>query len=115
MVCVWFLQLAKRAADVVVRRENAFTPKQVACLAYSFSWCGGECVDTVGDFLVTEALKVLAEMDPGDLSTLYAAMQRMRLLSRETANLIFEKLTDDVDRFTCADVVSVLRAMASSG
>lgn len=99
----------------MVRRENAFTPKQVACLAYSFSWCGGECADTVGDFLVTEAMKVLAEMDPGDLSTLYTALQRMRLLNWDTANLIFEKLTDDVDRFTCADVVSVLRAMASTG
>ncbi|KYF43056.1 putative Pb-reticulocyte-binding protein [Toxoplasma gondii ARI] len=106
--------LLNRMASVVVRRENAFTPKQLGTIAFTFSWFRGAPTDTVADFVLAECVKLLPEMEPFHVTLLFGSLRRMRCLNRDVANLMIEKLTDDIDRFTSDDVVGVLRALASN-
>ncbi|PFH37179.1 hypothetical protein BESB_036370 [Besnoitia besnoiti] len=107
-------QLMNRMANVIVRRENAFTPKQLGTIAFTFSWFRGTPTDTVADFVLAECVKLLPEMEPFHVTLLFGSLRRMRCLNRDVANLMIEKLTDDVDRFTSDDVVGVLRALAAN-
>ncbi|CBZ54664.1 conserved hypothetical protein [Neospora caninum Liverpool] len=107
-------QLLNRMANVVVRRENAFSPKQLGTIAFTFSWFRGGPTDTVADFVLAECVKLLPEMEPFHVTLLFGSLRRMRCLNRDVANLMIEKLTDDIDRFTSDDVVGVLRALAAN-
>jgi len=106
--------LAQRLAEAVIRREDAFNTRSLATIALSLSLRGTRDVSTV-EFIRTEALKLMNEFEPAHCTMLLEAFRRWGVFDRQLVDLIVERMSDEVDRFTARDVVEAVAVVSRLG
>lgn len=107
-------ELAQRLAEVVIRREDAFNPRSLATVALSLSVRGVRDVATV-EFIRTEAFKMMDDMEPAHCVMLLEAFRRWGVFDRQLVDMVVERMSDEVDRFTARDVVDALGVVSRLG
>jgi hypothetical protein len=107
-------ELAQRLAEVVARREDAFSPRNLTSIALTLAVRGVRDVSTV-EFVRSEALKLINDFDPSHCSVLLEAFRRWGVFDRELVDLLVERMSDEVDRFTARDVVEAFAVISRLG
>lgn len=105
---------AQRLAEVVVRREDAFNPRNLATVALALSARGVRDAAAV-EFVRTEAMKLMNDMEPPQCTTLLEAFRRWGVFDRQLVDLIVERMCDEVDRFSSRDVVDAMGVASRLG
>lgn len=106
--------LAQRLAEVAVRREDAFSPRNLASVAMALSVRSVRDTATV-EFIRTEAMKLMDDFEPTQCVLLLEAFRRWGVFDKELVDLIVERMSDEVDRFTARDVVDALAVASRIG
>eukprot|EP00920_Eleutheroschizon_duboscqi_P021127 GHVT01049724.1.p1 GENE.GHVT01049724.1~~GHVT01049724.1.p1 ORF type:complete len:539 (-),score=59.10 GHVT01049724.1:420-2036(-) len=108
------LHVVGRLSEVVQRRANGFSPRQLSTLSLAFSVFGLRDPQLV-QFLREETMRQLPHFSPPDVYITLEAMRRTKDYKKELVDLLVEKLCDDVDRFTLRDTVECLNVLAKMG
>lgn len=106
--------LAQRLAEVVVRREDAFNPRNLASVALALSVRSVRDTATI-EFVRSEAMKLMDDFEPTQCVILLEAFRRWGVFDKELVDLIVERMSDEVDRFTARDVVDALAVASRIG
>lgn len=106
--------LAQRLAEVVVRREDAFNPRNLASVALALSMRSVRDTATV-EFVRTEAMKLMDDFEPMQCVLLLEAFRRWGVFDKELVDLVVERMSDEVDRFTARDVVDAMAVASRIG
>lgn len=107
-------ELAQRLGEVVVRREDAFSPRNLTSIALTLAVRGVRDQAAV-EFVRTEALKLINDFDPSHCSMLLEAFRRWGVFDRELVDLAVERMSDEVDRFAARDVVEAFAVISRLG
>jgi len=107
-------ELAQRLAEVVTRREDAFSPRNLTSITLTLAVRGVRDVSTV-EFVRAEALKLINDFEPSHCSMLLEAFRRWGVFDRELVDLLVERMSDEVDRFTARDVVDAFAVISRLG
>lgn len=75
---------------------------------------GARDVATV-EFVRTEALKLIHDFEPLHCAMLLEAFRRWGVFDRSLVDLVVERLSDEIDRFSSKDVVEVLGVLSRLG
>ena len=106
--------LAQRLAEVARQREDTFGPRNLANVAIALSMRGVRDVPTV-EFIRNEALKLMDDLEPAHCITLLEAFRRWGVFDRQLVDLLVERMSDEVDRFTTRDLVQALAVISRLG
>ncbi|CAE8617075.1 unnamed protein product [Polarella glacialis] len=106
--------LAQRLAEVITRREDAFNPRNLASVAIALSVRGVRDVATV-EFIRNEAIKLMDDLEPTQCVMLLEAFRRWGVFDRQLVDMIVERMSDEVDRFTARDLVDALAVISRLG
>lgn len=106
--------LALRLAETIVRREDAFTPRHLAGVAYALAVRGTRDSQAI-EFIRTEAMKLMNDLEPSHCSMLLEAFRRWGVFDRQLVDLIVERMCDEIDRFDSRDVVDTLGVISRLG
>eukprot|EP00928_Gymnodinium_smaydae_P001821 TRINITY_DN10654_c1_g1_i2.p1 TRINITY_DN10654_c1_g1~~TRINITY_DN10654_c1_g1_i2.p1 ORF type:complete len:547 (+),score=69.35 TRINITY_DN10654_c1_g1_i2:81-1721(+) len=106
--------LAQRLAEVVTRREDSLTSRELSTIAMSLAMRGVRDETTV-EYIRTESLKIMSEFEPGHCSMLLEAFRRWGVFDRQLTDLAVERLCDEIDRFTGRDIVATLGVASRLG
>eukprot|EP00931_Biecheleriopsis_adriatica_P112620 TRINITY_DN872_c0_g1_i1.p1 TRINITY_DN872_c0_g1~~TRINITY_DN872_c0_g1_i1.p1 ORF type:complete len:564 (+),score=121.58 TRINITY_DN872_c0_g1_i1:47-1738(+) len=106
--------MAQRLAEVVTRREDAFNPRNLANVAIALSIRGVRDVPTV-EFIRNEAMKLMDDLEPAHCVMLLEAFRRWGVFDRQLVDMIVERMSDEVDRFTARDLVDALAVISRLG
>lgn len=106
--------LAQRLAETVTRREDVFTPRNLANIAIALSMRGVRDVTTV-EFIRNEAIKLMDDLEPAHCVMLLEAFRRWGVFDRQLVDMIVERMSDEVDRFTARDLVDALAVISRLG
>lgn len=107
-------ELAQRLAEVVTRREDTFSPRNLATIAMALSVRGVRDVTTI-EFVKAEALKRIDDMEPAQCIMLLEAFRLWGSFDRQLVDMVVERMSDEVDRFTAADVVEAIAGISRLG
>jgi len=99
---------------VVVRREDSFKPRDLSTVALALAMRGARDAATV-EFVRTEALKLIHDFEPLHCAMLLEAFRRWGVFDRSLVDLVIERLSDEIDRFSSKDVVEVLGVLSRLG
>ncbi|CEL93169.1 unnamed protein product [Vitrella brassicaformis CCMP3155] len=108
------LELVHKLGDVVMRRENAFNPRNLSSLALAFSTMGHRDPNLI-EFIRVEAVKYMQDFRPNDLHVIMDAYRRWGVYNRELADMLVERMTDEIDRYTSKDVIMTLHVLSQVG
>lgn len=106
--------LAQRLAEVARQREDTFSPRNLANVAMALSMRGVRDVPTV-EFIRNEALKLMDDLEPVHCIMLLEAFRRWGVFDRQLVDLLVERMSDEVDRFTTRDLVDALAVISRLG
>lgn len=105
---------AQRLAEVITRREDAFNPRSLAAVAVALSLRNVRDVATV-EFLRNEVIKVMDDLEPAHCVMVLEAFRRWGVFDREFFDMIVERMSDEVDRFTTRDIVDSFAVISRLG
>lgn len=97
-----------------MRREDAFSPRNLTAIAISLAMRGVRDVSTI-EFVRTEAMKLMDDLEPGHCNLLLEAFRRWGVFDRQLVDMLVERMCDEVDRFTARDVVEALAVVSRLG
>eukprot|EP00922_Rhytidocystis_sp_ex-Travisia-forbesii_P052832 GHVS01078371.1.p1 GENE.GHVS01078371.1~~GHVS01078371.1.p1 ORF type:complete len:562 (-),score=56.04 GHVS01078371.1:41-1726(-) len=106
--------IAQKVAEIAMRRENSFHPRALSSMVVSLPRLlvrDPACIE----FFRLEALKLLPEASPMDLHNMLDGFRMWGVLKRELADLITEKMSDEIDRYTSRDVCDTLKVLSAAG
>eukprot|EP00933_Yihiella_yeosuensis_P070882 TRINITY_DN79046_c0_g1_i1.p1 TRINITY_DN79046_c0_g1~~TRINITY_DN79046_c0_g1_i1.p1 ORF type:complete len:575 (-),score=99.25 TRINITY_DN79046_c0_g1_i1:180-1904(-) len=106
--------LANQLAEAVTRREDAFNPRNLSSVAIALSVRGVRDVGTV-EFIRNEAIKLMDDLEPSHCVMLLEAFRRWGVFDRQLVDMIVERMSDEVDRFTARDLVDALAVISRLG
>eukprot|EP00441_Pelagodinium_beii_P003545 CAMPEP_0197691952 /NCGR_PEP_ID=MMETSP1338-20131121/110436_1 /TAXON_ID=43686 ORGANISM="Pelagodinium beii, Strain RCC1491" /NCGR_SAMPLE_ID=MMETSP1338 /ASSEMBLY_ACC=CAM_ASM_000754 /LENGTH=490 /DNA_ID=CAMNT_0043274561 /DNA_START=131 /DNA_END=1603 /DNA_ORIENTATION=+ len=106
--------MAQRLAEVVTRREDAFNPRSLANVAIALSIRGVRDVPTV-EFIRNEAIKLMDDLEPAHCVMILEAFRRWGVFDRQLVDMVVERMSDEVDRFTARDLVDALAVISRLG
>jgi len=106
--------LAQRLAEVIVRREDSFSPRNLATIALALSVRSVRDNSTV-EFIRAEATKLIHDFEPAHCNMFLEALRRWGIFDRQLVDLLVERLSDEIDRFTSRDVVDCLGVVSRLG
>mmetsp|Transcript_129369 Transcript_129369/g.258287 ORF Transcript_129369/g.258287 Transcript_129369/m.258287 type:complete len:584 (-) Transcript_129369:37-1788(-) len=106
--------LAQRLAEVVIRREDALNPRNLASIAIALSLRSVRDTATI-EFVRTEAIKLMDDFEPTQCVLLLEAFRRWGVFDKQLVDLVVERMCDEVDRFTARDVVDALEVVSRMG
>ena len=107
-------ELARKMGEVATKRLNAFSPNDIAELAFGLG-SRGYSDPVFVDFVRMEALKMVQDFSPSSAIMMLEAFRRMGVFNRELVDNLVERLTDEVDRFTSKDIVNCVTVFAKLG
>jgi hypothetical protein len=107
-------ELARKIGEVVSKRTNAFSPSDLAAIAFGLG-SRGYSDPVFVDFIRMEAMKMIQDFSPDSAIMLLEAFRRMGVFNRELVDNIVERLTDEVDRFTSKDIVNCVTVFSKLG
>ena len=97
--------LAQRLAEVVRERKDAFSPRDLVTVAMALAMRGVRDALTI-EFIRQEALKRVDDLEPAHCISLLDSFRRWGVFDRELVDLLVERMSDEVDRFTTGGVWS---------
>eukprot|EP00928_Gymnodinium_smaydae_P077272 TRINITY_DN60529_c0_g1_i1.p1 TRINITY_DN60529_c0_g1~~TRINITY_DN60529_c0_g1_i1.p1 ORF type:complete len:547 (+),score=42.17 TRINITY_DN60529_c0_g1_i1:67-1707(+) len=106
--------LAQRLAEIVTRREDSLTSRELSTVAMALAMRGVRDETTV-EYIRNEALKIMSEFEPGHCSMLLEAFRRWGVFDRQLTDLAVERLCEEIDRFTSRDIVATLGVASRLG
>jgi hypothetical protein len=107
-------ELARKMGEIAGKRMNAFSPTDLAELTFGLGTRGYSDPVFV-DFVRMEALKLVQDFTPSSAIMMLEACRRMGVFNRELVDNLVERLTDEVDRFTCKDIVNCVTVFSKLG
>lgn len=107
-------KLAKQCVKFAVARPNAFDPTTFTECVSFVARVGAADVQFV-EFIRSEALLLMPEFGPTELATLLEAFNVMKLYNRELIDLLVERMSEEIDRYTPVDIARTLDVIASMG
>eukprot|EP00927_Polykrikos_kofoidii_P054236 TRINITY_DN4868_c0_g1_i2.p1 TRINITY_DN4868_c0_g1~~TRINITY_DN4868_c0_g1_i2.p1 ORF type:complete len:582 (-),score=112.64 TRINITY_DN4868_c0_g1_i2:80-1825(-) len=105
---------AERLAEVVCHREDAFSARSLASVALALAMRGTRNPASI-EFIRTEAMKMMNDLEPSQCSMLLEAFRRWGVFDKVFVDLIVERMCDEIDRFSSRDVVDVLGVASRMG
>ncbi|CAD7959999.1 unnamed protein product [Amoebophrya sp. A120] len=106
--------LVQSLATTIRQRENAFSPRYLAQLALALSSRKVHDVELI-EFVRQETMKVVQDIEPAHAVGLLEAFRRWGFFDREMHDMIVERMTDEVDRFSSRDIVDALKVLSDLG
>jgi len=107
-------EFAQRLAEVVTRREDAFSPRNLANVAIALSIRGVRDAATI-EFIKAEAIKLVDDMEPAHCILLLEAFRRWGVFDRQLVDVLVERMCDEIDRFSARDVVDAFAVISRLG
>lgn len=107
-------ELARKVGEVVSNRSNAFSPSDIAHLAFGLG-SRGYSDPVFVDFIRMESMKMVQDFTPESGVMVLEAFRRMNVFNRALVDNVVERLTDEVDRFTSKDIVNCVTVFAKIG
>eukprot|EP00392_Amoebophrya_sp_AT5.2_P009321 g9349.t1 len=101
-------------AATVKARENAFSPRYLSQIALALSARKVQDVHLI-EFVRQETLKVVQDVEPAHANALLEAFRRWGFFDRQMHDMIVERMTDEVDRFSSRDIVDALKVLSDLG
>lgn len=105
---------AQQLAEVAMRRSDAFNPRFLTCVAMALSMRGVRDTACI-EFIRGEALKLMNDFEPPHCAMLLEAFRRWGVFDRQLVDLVVERMSDEVDRFTARDVVDSIAVLSRLG
>jgi len=107
-------ELSQRLAEAVIQRQDSFNPRSLATIAQALAVRGVRDTATV-EFIRQEVFKLMDELEPTQCIVVLEAFRRWGVFARDLVDLIVERMSDEVDRFTARDVVNGLAVVSRLG
>ena len=107
-------ELARKVGELVCNRPNAYSPSDIAHLAFSLG-SRGYADPVFVDFVRMEAMKMVQDFTPESGVMILEAFRRMNVFNRELVDNVVERLTDEVDRFRSKDIVNCVTVFSKLG
>lgn len=107
-------ELAQRLAEVIIQREDAFSTRNLAAIAQALAVRGVRDVATV-EFVRAEAFKLMDDFEPSQCVMILEAFRRWGVFDRQLVDMVVERMSDEVDRFTARDVVDAVAVVSRLG
>eukprot|EP00916_Digyalum_oweni_P011111 GHVL01018468.1.p1 GENE.GHVL01018468.1~~GHVL01018468.1.p1 ORF type:complete len:509 (-),score=100.67 GHVL01018468.1:81-1607(-) len=104
------IELSQKISEISLTRENGFNPTTLAKLAIGLSVCSND--PRVIEFIKLETEKILPDFTPRELIIMLQTVRKWKKFDKKFLDLLIEKLTDEIDRFTIRDVSTALEAIA---
>lgn len=95
-------------------RSDCLAPRSLCTLAASLAALHVRDVE-VQQFIWREVQQQLQQLQPPDLCLLLEAMRRWGTYSRSSCDLLLQRMSEEIDSFTAADVAAAIDAIASMG
>ncbi|CDJ42624.1 hypothetical protein, conserved [Eimeria tenella] len=107
-------QLASQLGREVVGRGDSLSPRALCAAAAALALL--QVRDSVlQQFVWGEVQQQLQQLLPQDLCLLLHAMRRWGAYSRSTCDLLLQRMSEEINSFTAADVTAAVDALASMG
>ncbi|CAD7950425.1 unnamed protein product [Amoebophrya sp. A25] len=106
--------LTATVATAVKQRPNAFSPRNLSQLALALSARKLQDPDLV-EFVRMETLKCVQDVEPAHANALLEAFRRWGFFDRRMHDMIIERMTDEVDRFSSRDICDALKVLSDLG
>lgn len=113
-VSVVELQLALQLGRETISRSDCLAPRSLCILAASLASLQVRGTE-VQQFVWREVQQQLQQLQPPDLCLLLEAMRVWGAYSRSSCDLLLQRMSEEIDSFTAADVTSAIDAIASMG
>lgn len=108
------LQLALHIGREAVSRGDCLAPRSLCTLAAALAALQVRNIE-VQQFVWREVQQQLQQLCPPDLCLLLEAMRRWGSYSRSNCDLLLQRMSEEIDSFTAADVAAAVDAIASMG
>ncbi|XP_026189683.1 uncharacterized protein LOC34618656 [Cyclospora cayetanensis] len=95
-------------------RADCLSPRSLCILAASLAALQVRDIE-VQQFVWREVQQQLQQLQPPDLCLLLEAMRRWGAYSRSNCDLLLQRMSEEIDSFTAADVAASIDAIASMG
>lgn len=102
---------AQQLAEVVVKRVDGFNPRNLSTIALALAVRGVRTPVAI-EFFRNEATKQIHDFEPSQCSMLLEAFRRWGVFDRELVDLLVERLSDEIDRFTSRDVIDTVAVLS---
>lgn len=112
--CYESRQLVKQMSALLMSRSRSFSPSQFASLCHILATFRITDVPFI-IFLEKETTRLLPEFKPGDLCLLLDSFRLVKLHHHDLIELVLEKMVDQLQSFSAAEVADTLKVLASMG